>query len=67
MKVHVLQFVVVELAAQNSCVVFDIPIESSTILPPAFGVPAVSRGTMPCARASPAAACAPGSTLLPAG
>src|SRR6266511_278212 len=67
MKLHAVQLVVVELPAQNSCVVFDIPIESRTILPLGLEAPAVSRGTMPCARVIPAAACAAGAELLPLG
>src|SRR6266508_644794 len=67
MKLHAVQLEVVELAAQNSCVVLDMPIDSKTILPVRFGTPAVSSGTMLCARAIPAAACAAGGVLLPPG
>src|SRR5438094_9067974 len=67
MKLQLLQFVVVEPAEQNSCVVFDMPSDSSTILPPALGAPDASSGTTACARDRPAAACAAGSVLLPPG
>jgi hypothetical protein len=49
---------------QNSCVVFDIPIDSSTYLPVGSGAPAASRGTMAAARPAPAAAWSAGMALL---
>ena len=67
MKLQLLQFVVVELPEQNSCVVFDMPSDSNTIFPPVLSAPEVSSGTMVCARDCPAAACAAGSTFAPAG
>ena len=67
MKLQLLQLVVVELAEQNSCVVFDIPSDSRTTFPLALSAPEVSSGTMACARDCPAAACAAGSTFAPAG
>jgi hypothetical protein len=44
MKLQLLQLVVVELAEQNSCVVFDIPSDNKTIFPPALGAPEASSG-----------------------
>ena len=52
---------------QNSCVVFDMPIDSRTYLPAGSGFPAVSSGAMLWARARPAAWCAGVGTLAPLG
>src|SRR5215510_6357519 len=67
MKLQELQLFGVEDGEQNSCVVFDIPSESRTILPLALGAPEVSSATTAWARDCPAVACAVGSTLPPAG
>ncbi|MBI4421563.1 MAG: hypothetical protein HY560_12125 [Gemmatimonadetes bacterium] len=66
MKLHAVQVFGVEPPEQNSCVVFDIPSDSRTILP-LPGFPAGSSGTTLRALANPAAACALGSALLPLG
>jgi hypothetical protein len=52
---------------ENSCVVFDMPIDSSTMRPVGDGAPAASRGVTAAAAARPAARCAAGGTLAPAG
>jgi len=55
----------VDALAQNSWVVFDMPIERSTYLPAALGLPLTSRGWIAFARAMPAARCAAGIVLPP--
>jgi hypothetical protein len=45
--------------------VFDIPIETMTILPPALAFPLVSRGVTAAARAAPATPCGSGIRLPP--
>ena len=52
------------LPVQNSCVTLLMPIDSSTIFPPASGAPAASSGTIACAAATAAARCTHGGTLL---
>jgi hypothetical protein len=53
----------------NSCEVYDMPSEISTILPSTgSGLPSTSRGTISvCAMARPAASCAGGRVLWPPG
>jgi hypothetical protein len=59
--------VVVLVLAQNSIVVFGIPMDRSTYLPLASGAPEVERGWIARARAAPALACAAGIALEPPG
>ena len=51
--------------AENSCVVFDIPTESSTIRPLASAFPAASRGAIAEAAWSPSFSCAAGRVFPP--
>src|SRR5688572_23207392 len=60
-----MQLVVVELPEQNSCVVFDIPTESMTILPLPLGFPDASSGVTALRRAIPSVRCADGGVLRP--
>src|ERR1043166_841761 len=52
---------------QNSCVVFDIPLDSSTYFPVALGLPAMSSGSIASARALPSEEWIEGTTFEPPG
>jgi hypothetical protein len=54
-------------AEQNSCVVFDMPIESRMYLPAGLGCPLLSSGLMSPAAANPARRWAAGIELEPPG
>src|SRR5438132_7989819 len=56
-----------ELDEQNSCVVLDMPMDSSAILPFALGFPFSSSGCTLSARERPAESCATGGVLAQSG